>query len=29
MGVSTQNTVFIVLRFEGPDDYAMAGVLGA
>ncbi len=27
MGVSPQNTVFIVLCFEGPDDYATAGGL--
>jgi glycosyltransferase involved in cell wall biosynthesis len=28
MGITTENTMFVVLCFEGPDDYSMAGGLG-
>jgi len=28
MGVTPENTIFIVLCFEGPDNYSMAGGLG-
>jgi len=28
MGINPSNTVFVVLCFEGPDDYSMAGGLG-
>ena len=29
MGITPDNTIFIILSFEGPDVYAMAGGLGA
>ena len=29
MGITPDNTIFIVLSFEGPDVYSMAGGLGA
>ena len=28
MGIAPENTMFVVLCFEGPDDYSMAGGLG-
>jgi hypothetical protein len=29
MNISPDNTIFVVLSFEGPDAYSMAGALGA
>jgi glycosyltransferase involved in cell wall biosynthesis len=29
MNINPANTVFVVLSFEGPDEYSMAGALGA
>ena len=29
MNISPENTIFVVLSFEGPDAYSMAGGLGA
>jgi len=29
MNISPDNTIFVVLSFEGPDAYSMAGGLGA